>query len=430
MSNAVMKNFEERHVIFSQGQVDPYLYKIMSGKVGLYVNYGKPDEKLVGITTAPNYIGTMNAVASTPSSYTAVTLTKSMLLQLPEAELTTFAKSDPGTAVGLMKTLAHRLTEEGEVLKLLLGEMKGLCGAIKPDRRAMLALIEQYEAVVNNETILDEYEEYVPAPEPEPEVTASPEMLKTAEDFYLPGHKGYPGITHPEYKQYTVPVDYTCPHCQNKFKGDKILASRLIPVRSEAEELRYDLRVAYRDFEAEWYEIVTCPYCLFSSFENYFREGKSLYKSRYEKNLARFLDTVYMDFSCERDLEFVFAQHYLALLCAPGFTDWRQINARVWMNLIRLYQDAGEPELADLAEKKTVDAYQTVYMECELQQGQEQRLCLTVAGMLYARGEKREARVWASKVRAGMTSGDRSAYWNMAEQLIHDVRAELEAENQ
>jgi len=429
MSNAAMMNFEEKHVIFSQGQVDPHLYKIMSGKVGLYLNYGKSDEQLVGITTAPNYIGTMNAFAFQPSAYTAVTITKSMLLKLPEAELSTFAKSDPGTAVGMMKTMAHQITEGSETLKMMLAELNTLCAPLKPDRRALLSFVERYAAIVNADTILDEYEDYVPEPEPEREiVAASLEVVQQTSDMFLPGHRGYPGVTHPEYKQFLISVDYTCPHCQSKFKGDKILTSRLIPVRSEAEELRYDLRVAYRGFEAEWYEIITCPHCCFSSFENYFRESKSLYKSRYDKKLAQFCDSVPMDFTHERDLDFVFAQHYLALLCAPGFTDWRQITARVWMNLIRLYQDAGEPELSKLAEKKTVDAYQTVYMECELQPGQEQRLCLTVAGMLYARGEKREARVWASKVRTA--TGDRSAYWNMAEQLIHDVRAELEAENQ
>ena len=427
MSNAAMMNYDERQVIFFEGQMDPHLYKIMSGKIGLYLGFGTADEQLFGVTTAPNYIGAMNVFASQPAAYTAVALTKAMVLKLPEAELSTFAKSDPGAAVGMMKATAHQLVEEREKLKMLLGELKELCVPLKPERRAMQNLAAQYESVVQSVSVLDEYEEYVPEPEPMPEIaTVSPQVVQMASDLYLPGHAGYPGVTHPEYKQYLISVDYTCPHCQTKFKGDKILASRLIPVRSEAEELRYDLRVAYRGFEAEWYEIVTCPHCCFSSFENYFREGKSLYKSRYESKLAQFCDNVAMDFSRERDLDFVFAQHYLALLCAPGFTDWRQISARVWMNLIRLYHDAGETELSKLAEQKTVDAYQTVYMECELQPGQEQRLCLTVAGMLYARGEKKEARVWASKVRSG--SGDRSAYWNMAEQLIQDVRAELEAE--
>lgn len=409
MSNAAVMNYEERQVVFAQGEVDRYLYKIMSGKVGLYLDYGTSNERLVGTSSAPHYIGAMNALVAQPATYTAVALTKAMLLKLPEEEMFTFAKSDPGSAVDLMKTLARRLVEMQEAMGIASGE----------------------------QCILDEYEEYVPVPEPAPvlapvpaleekrfSVAPAPQVVQSAFANYLPGHRGYPGVTHPEYKKYLISVDYTCPHCRAKFKGDKILTSKLIPVRHEAEELRYDLRVSYRDFETEWYEIVTCPHCCFTAFENHFKEGTSLYKSRYESKLVEFCENMPLDQTQERNLDFVFAQHYLALLCAPGFADWRQINARVWMNLIRLYKDAGEQELSDVAERKAVDAYQTVYMECELQPGQEQRLCLTVAGMLYARGEKREARVWASRVRSG--SGDRSAYWNMAEQLIQDVRAEME----
>lgn len=430
MSNAAVINYEEHQVIFTQGGIDRYFYKIMSGRVGLYLDYGTSDERLVGISDAPHYIGAFNALSLQPSEYTAVALTKAMLLKLPEDELTTFAKSDPVSAVELMRTMVHQITEQREELRLMHGELKDAASSAKPDRKELQAMADRYGELVGRELILDAYEPYVP--EPEPEVVPEPVVVVSdaakGEDLYLSGHRGYPGVHHPEYKNYLISVDYTCPHCHTSFKGSKILTSRLIPVRNEAEERRFDLRVSYRGFEAEWYEIITCPHCYFSAFENYFSEKKSLYKSRYETKLVRLCDGISMDFSGERDLDFVFTQHYLALICAQGFTDWRQINARVWGNLVRLYQDAGEDELADIAERRALDAYQTVYMECELQPGQEQRLCLTVAGILYARGEKKEARVWASKVRSG--SGDRSGYWNMAETLIQDVRAEMDSEGQ
>lgn len=425
MSSAAMVNLEEKCVIFTEGQTDTHLYKIVSGKVGLYRAYGTADETLVGTSSAPGYLGTMNALASCPATYTAVTMTKTMLLQLPREELGTFAKSDPAASLAVMKKMARQLSERDEELRLLISELKELCGAWKPDRRALQDVMERYEESVREGMILDEYEAYLPTPK---EASASITMIVPSDtELYLPGHKGYPGITHPEYKKYLISVEYTCPHCQHTFRAGKILLSHLVPVHHETEELRYDLRVTYRDFEAEWYEIITCPHCWFSSFENYFREQRALYKFRYEAKLAQFYSENSMDFEAERDLDFVFAQHYLALICAPGFADSRQIQARVWMNLIRLYQDAGEEKLSLLAEKKTVEAYHKVYMECDLQSGQEQNLCLTMAGMLYARGEKKEARAWAMMVRT--SGGERSAYWHMAEQLIQDVRAELAEEN-
>ena len=436
MSQASVRNFQQKQVIFYESDVDKSLYKIISGKVAFYFNYGMPNEKLIGITTAPNYFGTMNILSGEPAACTAVAIERSMILHLPETELETFPKSDPYNATAVMRSLARTLARANERMEALLNELSEIC-RMGADADMLAALIESYSDSIRESRVVDEYQPYsmpkveeIPAPAPakQPETVANVAGgdAGAMPAPYLAGHRSYPGVIHPEYKKYLIPTEYTCPHCQNKFHGSRIQVSKLIPIRDEREEKRYDLRVSYNDFEMEWHEIVTCPSCYFSSFDNFFRESKSVYRSRYEKKLVGMYDSIAIDFSAERDLDAVFAQHYLALACAPGFTDHRQIVARVWLNLVRLYQDAGEPELADIAEKNALDAYEKVYMEVELAEGQEQRLCLTVAGILYARGEKRAARQWAMKVRQG--SGDRSAYWNMAEQLIQDVRAEMEAE--
>ena len=433
MSQASVRNFQEKQVIFYESDVDKSLYKIISGKVAFYFDYGMPSEKLIGVTAAPSYFGMMNVLSGEPSAYTAVVLERSVILQLPEAELETFPKSDPNNATAMMKAMACSLDEANGKMEALLGELREIC-RMGADAGMLSALIESYSNGLRENRIVDAYTPYslpkveepsVVVPEAAQQESSAAGEASAMPEPYLPGHKGYPGVTHPEYKKYLIPTEYTCPHCQQKFQSFRIQVSKLIPIRYEEEERRYDLRVRYDDFEMEWHEIVTCPSCYFSSFDSYFRENKSLYRSRYEKKLASLRDYVAIDFQAERDLDAAFAQHYLAMLCAAGFTDSRQITARVWMNLVRLYQDAGEPELAAIAEQNALDAYEKVYMEVELAEGQEQRLCLTMAGILYARGEKRIAREWATKVRHG--SGDRSAYWNMAEQLIQDVRAEMEA---
>lgn len=434
MSQASVQNFQEKQIIFREGGVDKSLYKIISGKVAFYLNYGTPGESLLGISAAPNYFGTMNVLTGEPAAYTAVAIERSMVLQLPEAELETFPKSDPHNAVAVMKALAGSLDAADRKLRSLLSKLREIVETGGGNAQMLSALADSYADDAGKGVVVDEFTPCtLPEAEAPPAVEEKPASYAVGEEGTMPepypkGHRSYPGVTHPEYKKYLIPQEYTCPHCQHKFPGSRIQVSKLIPIRDESEERRYDLRVTYKDFEMEWYEIVTCPHCCFSSFDSFFRESKSLYKSRYESKLAQLCDSIGIDFTAERDLDAVFAQHYLALVCAPGFSDSRQIIARLWMNLIRLYKDAGEPELAEIAEQKALDAYQTVYMEVELSEGQEQRLCLTVAGILFARGDKRAAREWATRVRLG--SGDRSAYWNLAEQLIQDVRAELAAENE
>lgn len=445
MSQATVRNFQQKQVIFYEGDLDKNLYKIISGRIAFYVNYGMPSEKVIGITAAPHYFGTAAAFSGAPATYTAVALEKVMVLQLPQKDLENLPKSDPLNAIALMQNMAAALETVNGKIRSLLSELYEISRTGGEQAAALSALADSYMTDIGGGVIIDEYTPYVkpevkaPAAPPVPvKEEAAPAPVKEEMPLvnfvrertqqmpapYPEGHKGYPGVTHPEYSKYLIPDTYTCPHCQHKFNGNRIQMSKLVPVRNEAEEHRYDLRVTYADFETEWHEIVTCPHCYFSAFDTFFRESKSLYRSRYESKLAQLCDYIAIDFTAERDLDAVFAQHYLALVCAPGFTDHRQITARLWNNLWRLYQDAGEPELTELAEKNALESYQKVFMEVELSEGQEQRLCLTVAGMLYARGEKRAAREWAARVRRG--SGDRSAYWNMAEQLIQDVRAEME----
>ncbi len=442
VSQASVRNFQQKQVIFYEGDADRNLYKIISGRIALYVNFGMPSEKVIGITGAPNYLGTAAAFSGAPAAYTAVALEKVSVLQLPEGALENLPKSDPASAIALMQNMAAALETVNGKLRSILSELYEIGRTGGEQAVALNALADSYMTEIGGGVIIDEYIPYVkpaakapvatpaeetaaPAPvQNEPAVNYTLQGPQTFPEPYPEGHKGYPGIMHPEYEKYLIPDTYTCPHCQHKFTGNRIQMSKLVPIRNMAEEHRYDLRVTYSDFETEWHEIITCPHCYFSAFDTFFRESKSLYRSRYESKLAQMCDSIVIDFNAPRDLDAVFAQHYLALICAPGFTDHRQITARLWVNLWRLYQDAGEPQLVELAEKKSVESYEKVFMEVELNEGQEQRLCLTVAGILYARGEKRAAREWAARVRHG--SGDRSAYWNMAEQLIQDVRAEME----
>lgn len=441
MSQASVHYFQKNQVVFYENSSNTSLYKIISGVIAFYEDYGTADEKLIGTSTAPNYFGKMSALAGKATAYTAVAMETSTVLHLPQAQLETFPKSDCTNALACMQTLARELCAADERFNSLLDELRRIASTGGDCGNQLSALLSKHTETERR--ILDAYTK----PEPPRKPTAVPQMQaekpesvatakiviaenapqragKSMPEPYLEGHRGYPGVTRPIDERYLIQHEYTCPNCRQKFNEEKILASKLIPVRNMGEKNRFDLRVRYNDFEIEWHEIITCPDCYFSALDSFFRDDKTLYRSRYEEKLDKLRESVRVDFGPDEDLDSVFARHYLALVCAHGFTDWRQINAHLWMNLMRLYEDAGEAALADIAEQTALKAYEQVYKEVELTEGQEQRLCLMVAGILYARGDKLAAREWAMRVRHG--SGDRTAYWNMAEQLLQDVRAEME----
>ena len=210
----------------------------------------------------------------------------------------------------------------------------------------------------------------------------------------------------------------------SKFDGARISYNKLTPTTNLENRSPYDLRIFYEDFKSEWYEIITCPYCYFSTYYEYFKTTELLRKPYYEEELKTAHDALSLDFLAERDLNFVFTQHYLALVCSRGLKNFRQINARMWENLIWLYKEVGDSEMAQFALEQTLACYQDVYQNCGLEPVQEQRTCMAVAVILYQIGEYKKAREWAFRVRTNRIG--KRAYSNLAEKLLDDIRAEME----
>ena len=205
--------------------------------------------------------------------------------------------------------------------------------------------------------------------------------------FFPENHKLYPGIVKPEYSNLVYPKEYECPFCGSSFSDYRISNSKLY----EAAPARYDLRRYYNEFQTEWYEIVTCPQCFFSMFQTYFTEPKPLKKEKIENGLIDARETVILRFDEERDIDFVFTAHYLALLCSEGYaSSVRQLRAKLWGNLSWLYEDVEDEEMMKFSAEKAAEAYETVYKETPVTPVQEQVICLSIAGMQYRAGIDRD----------------------------------------
>lgn len=261
------------------------------------------------------------------------------------------------------------------------------------------------------------------APEAEREqpAEAAPEKAAAAEltgPLFPEGHVPHPDVTHPEYQKYLYQKEYTCPNCRRQFEGERILLSKLVPTG----EMRFDLRQDYRDFDMAWYEVLTCPHCYFSMFSDYFTEPKNFMKSRIADALERARDELHLDFDAERGLDFVLASHYLALLCAPGFSNRKSLELRLWSNLSWLYEDAGDRDLEKMAAEKAAETAESIYMESTLNPVQEQVMCLTTAGMQYRAGLHKDVLKWllsAKTVKLG-----KKTYALLAENLMDEIRAQ------
>lgn len=247
---------------------------------------------------------------------------------------------------------------------------------------------------------------------------AAAEVAPVMSSLFPKGHKSYPGVTKPDYGKLVYDMEYTCPNCGKKFKGKRVFASKLVPMGNQ----RYDLRIDYRDFNLSWYEIITCPECYFSLFEECFTESKVLYKDKIKDALAVAKSQLNLDFEGERTLDFVFAGYYIALVCALGYTNYRQMNMRIWANLSWLYEDMGDEEMMKYAALKSADASESVYLETKITKPQEQMVCLSTAGMLYRAGATKGLMKWLFN--AKVIKNGKQSYVLLAEDLMEKVREE------
>jgi len=171
------------------------------------------------------------------------------------------------------------------------------------------------------------------------------QQAKTASDggIFPEGHKHYFGITRPEYTSLVFLKEYECPLCKKSFTDFRVFRSKLF----ESTPVRFDLRRFYTGFMTEWYDVITCHNCFFSTFHNYFTEPKPIQKVKFENELANARAAIHIDFSAGRDIEFVFTSHYLAMVCAEGYLSMgRSIRAKLWGNLSWLYEDIEDDEMA------------------------------------------------------------------------------------
>lgn len=406
MAQASIMVYQEDDVIVKQGDPDKSLYKIISGKVALYMNYTKDNEYLMGIQTFPSCFGEMTILSGKPSLYTVVAITETKILRVPEENFESFIQDNPVNAVAIMKTMAKNISLLNMNIKMLTEEISYMSEQAGANSEALESIRDNLLGGNTEEA-------------DETSVTKGEKGFS----FYLEGHKDYPDIKCKTKKEYTYLKEFVCPHC-----GTKFIAPCFNPTSVDENDLKkfnkYETRYECEDFQVEWYQVVTCSHCYFSTFADTFQKSDIvLHPTRYEDDLRRAFSSLFLSFSGTRTLDFVFAQYYLALICAKGMMDVKQICARLWLNLSRLYADVGNNILAYEAAKRAAEAFKKNHIGSVLKPKLEHRICVNIAGRLYAAGDLQTAKELALLVRTNKV--EQTYYSKVAEDMIIDMRGKI-----
>jgi len=263
------------------------------------------------------------------------------------------------------------------------------------------------------------------SPAPAPQSTEGEQSLSTevvsANGIFPGGHKSYSNYIPEINMQLVFPKDYVCPFCNKTFNDFRVFRSKLF----ETQPMRYDLRKFYKEFQVEWYDVIVCRNCFFSTFHNYFTDPKPIKKANIEGKLATARSNILLDFETKRDINFVFTSHYLAILCAEGYPNMdKQIRAKLWGNLSWLYENLSDTEMEKFAAGKAAELYEQIYTETRLTPVQEQITCISIAGMQHRAGIDNNLRRYLFNAKTHQM-GDKQ-YAKLAEDFMYELKIEDE----
>jgi uncharacterized protein (DUF2225 family) len=207
----------------------------------------------------------------------------------------------------------------------------------------------------------------------------------------------------------------TCPLCGQSFRYLAVRSSKLVLESTDS-----DMRPRYKEVEPLYYEVMTCPHCLYSALSDTFdkpgRPGPD-----FVRELSAIKEGYPLHFGEEADADSVFAGYYLALHCAPHcFTKPHMTIAKLHLKLSRIYQDAGNSRMETFAAQEALDAYMYVYQNIDVPASQDQQLCLVIAELSFKLGRFREAKDFFFKVKVSRNGAP--LLKRQAENRLYEIR--------
>ena len=101
---------KKNEILFRQGDPGDGLYYIHLGEVGVYTDYGTPNQVKIGELYTDQFVGEMGLISGVPRSATVVSLMDGTQVEhLSEADFASFFEKSPARVFQLMEQMSNRL---------------------------------------------------------------------------------------------------------------------------------------------------------------------------------------------------------------------------------------------------------------------------------------------------------------------------------
>ena len=139
-----MQRFPEDSVIIREGEVRNEMYKIVSGKAAVYINYGEKNEYLLGILSEQQCFGELGILCHQPSIYTVVAVYDVLVMRISINEFDSFLLNNNKNAVDIIRNLSWCVTNLKGNLDLVLEELSNGNETEQRSARQIKEKIDQY----------------------------------------------------------------------------------------------------------------------------------------------------------------------------------------------------------------------------------------------------------------------------------------------
>jgi uncharacterized protein (DUF2225 family) len=342
-----IKRFLKSHIVAKEGDgSSDGMYIVLQGTVGIFKNYRMLNETQLSAIEAGNFFGEMSLFLGTGRDATAVAINDVIALEITRANVLEIFSKQPEITYTLMQGLCRRIDA-----------------------------LNTSNQFLHSETKKD---------------ASSKSSVSGGSPLFPEAHGNYilPIDNSPSELLFEDTVK--CPICGHKFPNLTVLVSRLVQDSRDD-----DYRIRYKGVEPIYYEVVTCPNCLYSAMVDLFKDievTKRMIESLHD-TVSSYLGNTEIRTGAGRDTFTVFAGYYLAILGAPQcFYEHQRITARLWRNLGRIYDDCGDEQMMTHALQKSVDEYLYSYSHFDIEGKNMQQLCFVIGELKYKLGDLLKSR--------------------------------------
>ncbi|HBT39872.1 MAG: DUF2225 domain-containing protein [Pseudothermotoga sp.] len=210
--------------------------------------------------------------------------------------------------------------------------------------------------------------------------------------------------------------NYVCPVCKNQFEAVRIFSDAIKIKNRES-----DLKPVYDGVNVLMFQLVSCPKCLYTSFEDDFGDLTSLQAETIARMHEK-LKQIEIDLSENKKIRDAAVQYNIAAAMYVA----RKKSFRAAESLLKLawlYRDAGAPDEEKRALERAKELFLKSYMEEDLSEDRQIAVLFYLGEIEKRLGNRKESVRWFSELfRRFSKSG--SIYVKQARQEWQEVSLE------